>query len=98
MISFKVMWEDVKELLAMDGELDIDIIEKYNTGFTVKENNKTTFITKDDFVDLWCKMLYYNEVPVNLSDNKNCKERYLYSILRKLPYIDDKSGVLKISK
>ncbi|CAM2827637.1 hypothetical protein HAHI6034_04920 [Hathewaya histolytica] len=98
MISFKVMWEDVKELISKGGELEIDIIEKYNTGFTVKEKDNITFITKDDFVDLWCKMLYYNEVPINLEDNTNPKERYLYNILRKLPYIDDNSGILKIIK
>ena len=98
MIFFKDMWEDVKIILNKEEELNIKIIEKYNSGFTVKEEDVTTFITRDDFVDLWCKMLYYNQIELNLNDKEHFKQKYVYEILKKLPYVTEESGVLRLNK
>jgi len=97
MVAFKKMWEDVLLILSNEKYLDIDILEKFNCGFTVKESDNLIFITKDDFVDFWCKMLYYTELSVDqiLHDDK-LKPKYIYTILKQLPYITESSGLIKL--
>lgn len=97
MVAFKQMWEDVRLILSNEEYSDIEISERFNCGFTVKERDNIIFITRDDFVDFWCKLLYYNELSLEqvLKDDK-LKPKYIYTIIKKLPYISESSGVIKL--
>ncbi|MGH4139828.1 hypothetical protein [Clostridium sp.] len=97
MIPFKKMWEDVRRILADEDYPNVEILEKFNCGFTVKERGNVIFITRDDFVDFWCKLLYYNELSLEqvLKDDK-LKPKYIYNIIKELPYISENSGVIKL--
>ncbi|MBK5240113.1 hypothetical protein [Clostridium sp.] len=97
MVAFKKMWEDVRSILSREDYSDIKILEKFNCGFTVKERDDVIFITRDDFVDFWCKLLYYNELSLEqvLKDEKS-KPKYIYTIVKQLPYISENSGVIKL--
>jgi len=97
MITFKQMWDDVQLILSNEGPLDIEILERFNCGFTVKEQDNVIFITKDDFVDFWCKLMYYNEVSLEqvLKQDK-IKLKYICTIIKKLPYVSESSGVIKL--
>ncbi|MGH4052571.1 MAG: hypothetical protein ACREVX_14785 [Clostridium sp.] len=108
MVTFKKMWNDVLLLLSNDEYVDIDILEKFNFGFTVKDNDNIIFNTKNDFSIFWCNLLYYNELSLNqvLGNNKlslnkilgddKLKPKYIYTIIKHLPYISDSSGVIKL--
>lgn len=99
MIAFKKMWEDVSGILVNDKIGDIDIIERYNTGFVVKDKDDTEFVTKDDFVDLWCQMLCCNEICMDqFSGHGKNKLKYAYRVLKNLPYISEKAGCLKLTE
>ncbi|HEY8890718.1 MAG TPA: hypothetical protein VIM70_10720 [Clostridium sp.] len=97
MVAFKQMWEDVRLILSNEKYLDIEILERFSCGFTVKEQDNVIFITRDDFVDFWCKLLYYNELSIEqiLKDDKS-KPKYIYTIIKQLPYIAESSGVIKL--
>lgn len=97
MIAFKKMWEDVRVILSREEYSDIKILEKFNCGFTVKERDNVIFITRDDFVDFWCKLLYYNELSFEqVSKDEKTKPKYIYTIIKQLPYISENSGVIKL--
>ncbi|MBU5592832.1 hypothetical protein KQI89_13850 [Clostridium sp. MSJ-4] len=99
MVAFKTMWEDVNDLLSRGEKFNINIVETFNCGFTVEDNGNTTFITKDDFVDFWCNMLYFNEIPKSkIINDERSKSKYVYEIIKKLPYINEKSEVLTLLK
>ncbi|MGH4051091.1 MAG: hypothetical protein ACREVX_07020 [Clostridium sp.] len=97
MVAFKKMWDDVRLILSNEEYEDIQILEKFKFGFTVKESENIIFITRDDFVDFWCKLLYYNELSLEqvLQEDKS-KLKYIYTIIKKLPYISENSGVIKL--
>lgn len=97
MVAFKQMWEDVRLILSNKEYSDIEISERFNCGFTVKEQDNIVFITRDDFVDFWCKLLYYNELSLEqvLKDDKS-KPKYIYTIIKQLPYISENAGVIKL--
>lgn len=97
MIAFKKMWEDVRLILSNEECSDVEILEKFNCGFTVKEQDDIIFITRDDFVDFWCKLLYYNELSLEqiLKEDKS-KLKCIYMIIKQLPYISESSGVIKL--
>ena len=97
MVAFKKMWDDVRLILSNEEFGDIKILEKTNSSFTVKEDENVIFITKDDFVDFWCKLQYYKELSLEqvLDDDKS-KLKYIYTIIKKLPYISESSGVIKL--
>ncbi len=96
MVAFKKMWEDVGLILSKE-DTDIKILEKFNCGFTVKHGDNTIFITRDDFVDFWCELLYYNELSLEqvLKEDK-AKPKYIYTIIKQLPYISESCGVIKL--
>lgn len=99
MISFKVMWDDVCELLSENKIEDIQIVEKFKSGFIVKDMENTEFVTKDDFVDFWCKILCFNEITKKeIEDEGKTRLKYVYEVVKKLPYIDEKSGCLRITE
>jgi len=97
MVAFKKMWEDVGLILSNKNNLDVQILQRFNCGFTVKEKENTIFITRDDFVDFWCKLLYFNELSFEqvLKDGK-LKPKYIYTIIKQLPYISESCGVIKL--
>ena len=97
MVAFKQMWDDVGLILSNKKHSDIKILERFNCGFTVEERGNILFITRDDFVDFWCKLLYYNELSLEqaLKDDKS-KPKYIYTIIKKLPYVSESSGVIKL--
>ncbi|MBZ9688378.1 hypothetical protein G9F72_018780 [Clostridium estertheticum] len=97
MVAFKRMWEDVGRILSNEEYSDVKILERFNCGFTVKERDNIIFITRDDFVDFWCKLLYYNELSFEqvLKEDK-VKPKYIYSIIKQLPYISESRGVIKL--
>lgn len=95
MVPFKKMWEDALTLISENELEDISIVESYKGGFVVKEKNDTEFINKEDFVDFWCKMLYNREVAKDEAIQGR-KSRYIYQIIRNLPYVDESCNVLKL--
>ena len=98
MIKFKKMWDDVLLLLSNEECVGIDIEEKLDYGFTVKDRDNKIFITKDDFCNFWCNLLYYEEISIEqlLGDDK-LKLKYVYTIIKQLPYISESSGVVKLT-
>ncbi|MBU3101145.1 MULTISPECIES: hypothetical protein [Clostridium] len=97
MITFKKMWDDVLLLLSNDDYIDMNILEKFDSGFVVKESDDTIFITKEDFSSFWCKLLYYEKLSLKqvLSDDK-LKPKYIYTMIKQLPYISENSSVIKL--
>jgi len=99
MIAFKKMWEDVSVILSNDEFKDIQIVEKFKSGFVVKDENNTHFVTKDDFVDFWCNMLCFNKVEKDqILNNEKSGLKYVYEIIKTLPYINEKEGILKFTE
>jgi hypothetical protein len=99
MVAFKKMWDDVSVILSNDEFKDIQIIEKYKSGFVVKDENKTHFVTKDDFVDFWCNMLCFNKVEKDqILNNEKSGLKYVYEIIKTLPYINENEGILKLTE
>jgi hypothetical protein len=97
MVAFKKMWEDVGQILSNEECSDVKILQRFNCGFTVKERDNIIFITRDDFVDFWCKLLYYNELSLEqvLKEDK-LKPKYIYTIIKQLPYISESCGIIKL--
>ena len=97
MIAFKQMWEDVQLILLDEEYSDIEIMERFKCGFTVKVQNNIMFITKDDFSDIWCKLLYYNELTLEqIIKEDKVKPKYIYNIIKQLPYVSEQLGVIKL--
>ena len=89
MITFKKMWDDVLLMLSNEEYVDI-ILERSNYGFAVKHSYNITFITKDDFSNFWCKLLYYKELSLEQSlGNDKLISKYIYNIVKRLPYISE---------
>ena len=99
MITFKKMWEDVLLLLSNEEYVYIDISERFNNGFSVNDNDNIVFITKDDFSNFWCKLLYYKELSLDqaLGDDKLIP-KYIYTIIKQLPYISEISGAIRFTR
>nr|WP_272509040.1 hypothetical protein [Clostridium ganghwense] len=89
------MWEDAVVMISKDEVKDIDIIEKYKTGFVIREEGTTKFVTKEDFVDFWCRMLCFNEFSKEEA-NKQDALKYVYKVIKNLPYISESADVLKL--
>lgn len=96
MVAFKKMWEDVNSLLNKES-LDFNIVEVFNSGFTVKENDDLVFVTREDFVDLWCNMLYYNKVSKKQVNDMKSSMTYVYDVVKRLPYICENADELTIN-
>jgi len=93
------MWDDVLLLLSNEEYTDIDILERLNCGFTVKDNDDNIFITKDDFSSFWCRLLYYKELTLDqVLDDDKLKPKYIYTIIKQLPYISERSGVIRLKQ
>ncbi len=97
MVKFKKMWDDVLLLLSNEEYIGIDIEERLDCGFTIRDSDNKIFIAKDDFCNFWCKLLYYEEISIEqlLGDDK-LKLKYIYTIIKQLPYISESSGIVKL--
>ncbi|MCB2296043.1 hypothetical protein LGK95_21575 [Clostridium algoriphilum] len=97
MITFKKMWDDVLLLLSNEEYVDINILERSNYGFAVEDSDNITFITKDDFSNFWCKLLYYKKLSLEQSlGNEKLIPQYIYNIIKQLPYISESSSVMQL--
>ncbi|MCD3193809.1 hypothetical protein G8S49_04085 [Clostridium botulinum C] len=96
MVPFKRVWEDAVTMVSKDEVKDVNIVETYNGGFVVAEENEDTeFINKDDFVYFWSKMICNNEVSKKEVENGR-RLKYVYQIVKKLPYVSENSDSLKV--
>lgn len=97
MIAFKTMWNDVTSMLS-ENKLDgIEITENFKTGFIVNDNGNSTFITRDDFVDFWCRMLCNKQISESeIKSDEKSKMQYVYDVVKKLPYVRESEGTLKL--
>jgi hypothetical protein len=96
MIAFSKMWDDVFKMVEENGCNGVKIVEKFKSGYIVLIEDSKEFITKEDFVNFWCRLLYYNEVE---TDNiKKCGEKaeYVYKFIKNLPYVSENSGIIKL--
>lgn len=99
MMTFKKMWDDVNFILSNSNIENINIVETFNSGFVIKDEKQTHFITKEDFIDCWCKLFCFNEIVENdLTEEKNLKQKYVYEIIKNLPYINEKNGSININE
>lgn len=96
MVSFTRMWDDVFTMIDENETDDMQIVEKFKSGIIVQNKEEKEFITKDDFIDFWCKLLYYNELSIEKMIKNNFKLEYIYSLINKLPYISESEGILKL--
>lgn len=95
MIPFKKMWEDALSMISKDEITNIYITEKYRSGFVVEEEGITEFINKDDFIEFWCKMLCFKEFSKEDALQQG-KLKYVYEVIKKLPYVNERSNVLRL--
>ena len=100
MVTFKKMWEDVNNIIEKKEVYDVNIIKNYESCFLIEEEDKDTiFLTREDFIDFWCNMLFYNQICFHEIINENqFKFKYIYSIVKNLPYIKETEGVLKVQQ
>ncbi|MBC2580111.1 hypothetical protein [Clostridium sp. DJ247] len=99
MISFKRMWDDVTVILSNNQVRDFEIVENFNSGFVIKDNNDTHFITKDDFVSFWCNMLCFNKVEKKqLIGDEKLRLNYVYHVIKSLPYINENEDTLNLTE
>ncbi|EJP6471134.1 hypothetical protein FDF31_14115 [Clostridium sporogenes] len=97
MIHFKTMWDDVCSILNHNEIENLEILESFKTGFIVKTENGTEFITRDDFVDFWCHMLCFNKITEMDIDQKGKERRKcICNIIKNLPYINANNGVITL--
>lgn len=95
-VAFKKMWEDVNSLMT-NKNVELEVINVFNSGFVIKEDNETVFITKDHFVDFWCNILYYNKISKDqISREKGRYMNYVYDIVKHLPYVSENSNELTL--
>lgn len=95
MIPFKKMWEDALTMVLQDEVQNVYIIEKYKGGFVVEEEGNTEFINKEDFVDFWCRMLCFSEFSKEEAI-KQGKLKYVYEVIKNLPYVKESANVLRL--
>ena len=96
MVSFSKMWEDVFTMIDEREFEEFSIVEKFKSGFIVLCNGVKEFITKDDFVNFWCRLLYYNEISTDKIKKDGIKVQYVYKFVRKLPYVTEDAGIIKL--
>jgi len=99
MVSFKQMWDDVGDMLKEDKIENVTIVELYKDGFIIREDEMDCFINKQDFVDFWCNILYFNEIPKeNLLNHESKKFKHVYNVVKNLPYVKESCGVIKVEE
>ncbi|MFT8313607.1 MAG: hypothetical protein ABF633_05050 [Clostridium sp.] len=99
MIAFTRMWEDVFKLIDQGKVKDLNIIKSFKSGFIVSENENTDFVTKQDFLDIWCELLYYNELSKeHILKDGGLKAKYVYDLISKLTYVVEEEGKIKLKE
>lgn len=100
MIGFKRMWQDVGKLLSSNTPIrNGQAFEESEVILILDEDGEYKFVTKEDFVDFWCRMLYYNKVSKEqvMSEEKS-NLKYVYEVIKGLPYIKEVSDILILSE
>ncbi len=98
MVSFKKMWDDVGEMILGEDMQELGIVKEFNSGFIVNiDDGKQEFISKDDFVDIWARMLFFNQVD-RAQTSGNEKHEYIYRVIKRLPYIEEEENSLLIKQ
>lgn len=100
MVAFKRMWDDVCQLLINNISIkNMQAMDESQVILFIDEDGEYKFITKEDFVDFWCRMLYYNKVSMEqiLREEKS-NLKYVYEVIKGLPYIKEVSGMLLLSE
>lgn len=97
MIAFKKIWDDICEITSKNTIENVKITENFESGFVVEDDVDVHFITKDDFIDFWCNILCLDKVSKNEILN-NSKSKYIYEIMKNLPYICENNGTIKIAE
>ncbi|WP_461205490.1 hypothetical protein [Clostridium sp. DL1XJH146] len=98
MVSFKKMWDDVWEMILREDMKELGVVKEFSSGFIVNINDdKQEFISKDDFVDIWARMLFFNQVDREQTSG-NEKHEYVYQVIKKLPYIKEEENSLLIKQ
>ncbi len=92
------MWEDIFKMIEDNDCDEYKIVEKFKSGFIVLIEGAKEFVTKDDFVNVWCMLLYYNEISKDKIKNDDAKSEYVYKLITDLPYIKENSGTIKLIK
>ncbi|SHI86479.1 hypothetical protein SAMN02745163_00886 [Clostridium cavendishii DSM 21758] len=95
MVAFNKMWKDINEI--MDHSEAHGNFDKKQGVFLIKEGEDIVFLTKDDFIDFWSNMLLRDKVDKKSLNNKN-KLLYVYDLVKKLPYVNEKDQVLCIDR
>lgn len=98
MIAFKKIWDDICEITSNNSiNENVKIIENFDSGFVIQDNADVHFLTKDDFVDFWCNISCVDSASKDdlLS---NSKSKYIYEIMKNLPYICEHDGIIKIAE
>lgn len=99
MVAFTKMWDDVFKLINQGKAEDLNIIKNYKSGFIVMKNENTEFITKQDFLDIWCELLYYNELSKeHVIKDESSKSKYVYELISRLPYVIDEEEKIKLKE
>lgn len=91
MVAFNQMWSDINDIVDHN-EAPVCISKKSNV-FLINKEDDIIFVTKDDFVDFWSKMFLNEEVSKKSIENE-VKLLYVYDIVKSLPYVCEKEGVL----
>lgn len=99
MIAFSKMWNDVFELVNQGKIKDINIVKVYKSGFIISDNENIEFITKHDFLDIWCELLYYNELKKShILRDEGSRAKYVYKFISKLPYVMEENEKIKLKQ
>ncbi|WP_138206103.1 hypothetical protein [Haloimpatiens lingqiaonensis] len=101
MVEFKKMWQDVSTMVAEHKihSTNLDIIETYDDGFIIQYGAQRFFVNKNNFIDFWCKMLYYKEVSrEELIKEDDEAQKCVYEIVQSLPYVNEESNTLRLMK
>jgi hypothetical protein len=90
------MWDDVWDMITAGSIQKLNVVKEFQYGIIIQnELGKQEFVTKDDFRDFWCKMLYYNEVSKEQTLEEG-KQGYVYEVIKQLPYIAEVSNKLSV--
>lgn len=90
------MWDDVWGMITDGSIQSLDVVKEFHYGIIINDREgKQEFITKDDFRDFWCKMLFFNEVSFEQAIHEE-KQEYVYEVIKELPYITEISNTLTL--
>ncbi|SHE51474.1 hypothetical protein [Clostridium fallax] len=91
MLKFKDMWNDVNKLVN-DKKDYFSIDNELQNVFLIKNGDDFVLLTKEDFVNLWSKILLNNKCCIkDAIDKSDIKLYYICKIMKELPYIREEN-------